>query len=103
MTSHARTMGDLVSAIMVLDYVRIDSDARAIAGDASLARPLTGDATELNSLLPEKFFEHQDELRREASVLAVAADRMNAIDVAAGYGRLSETCVRCHATYRSGR
>src|SRR3954466_3593138 len=53
MGSHTRDMGDLVSAIMILDYDRVHERATAISSDASLARPLTGDATELASALPE--------------------------------------------------
>ena len=100
---HARDMGDLVSAIMILDYERIHDRAAAISSDASLARPLTGDATELASALPESFFSYQDELRSRAVTLASAATGHSAFHVADAYGRLSETCVRCHATFRQGR
>jgi cytochrome c556 len=103
MASHARDMGDLMTAIMVLDYPRIRTGAEGIAADAGLARPLTGDATELNSMLPEAFFQHQDALRAEARALAAAAEKQSALAVADSYGRLSETCVRCHAAYREGR
>jgi cytochrome c556 len=103
MTSHARDMGELVSAIMVLRYEQIHEQAEALANDVSLARPLTGDATELNSALPEAFFQRQDELKVRARGLAQAATAMDAFAVAAAYGRVSETCVRCHATFRPGR
>ncbi len=103
MASHAQDMGALMSAIMVLRYQEIEARAHAIEADANLARPLSGDATELNSLLPEKFFEHQDALRRQAGLLAAAAQRKDAVSVANNYGALSQTCVHCHATYRAGR
>ncbi len=103
MASHARDMGDLVSEIMLLHYDRIQDSAQRIAGDASMSRPLTNDASELNSALPEKFFLYQDNLRLEARTLAEAAGRQHAFDVADSYGRLSQVCVRCHATYRNGR
>jgi cytochrome c556 len=102
MASHAQNMGDLVSAINVLDYPHIRSGAGAVASDASLARPLTGDASELNSLLPEEFFRQQDELRARARELNDAAERQSAYGVAQAYGRLSESCVRCHYIYRTG-
>lgn len=102
MASHTREMSDLVSAIMVLRYPAIVERANRIADDASLARPLTGDATELNSALPEAFFVHQDELRSEARALATAASALNPFQVAEAYGRLSQACVRCHAVYRQG-
>jgi len=103
MASHANDMSALMSAIMILDYPRIGDRAEAIAQDERFARPLTGDATELASALPEKFFLYQDNLRLEAKVLAEAAGRAHAIDVADSYGRLSQVCVRCHASYRAGR
>jgi len=100
MASHARDMGDLVSAIMVLQYDRIAATGDAIAADVNLSRPITHDATELNASLPEKFFVRQDELRARAKALADAARARDAYRVAAEYGRLSEGCVRCHADYR---
>jgi cytochrome c556 len=103
MANHARSMTDLVTAIMVLDYAAIHSGARAIAEDVDLARPLTTDASELNAQLPERFFDYQDDLRKNARALAGAADRLDALGVADAYGRLSESCVRCHAAYRAGR
>jgi len=103
MASHSRDMGSLVSDIMLLHYEQIQEGAQRIAGDASLSRPLSHDASELNSALPEKFFLYQDDLRLEARTLAEAAARKHPYDVADSYGRLSQVCVRCHATYRAGR
>jgi cytochrome c556 len=102
MASHARDMGDLVSAIMVLDYARIAQRADGIASDVNLSRPITGDATELNSALPEKFFARQDQLRAGARSLAAAARALDPYRVADEYGRLSQGCVRCHADFRPG-
>jgi hypothetical protein len=100
MASHAQDMGALMSAIMVLHYDDIQQRANDIALDARFARPMTGDASELNSALPERFFVLQEELRTRAGALAGVAARKNALAVADAYGRLSETCVKCHATYR---
>ncbi len=102
MASHARDMGDLVSAIMVLDYGRIAQGADSIASDVNLSRPISGDATELNASLPEKFYVRQDGLRAGARALAAAARAQDPYRVAAEYGRLSEGCVRCHADFRPG-
>jgi cytochrome c556 len=102
MASHAHNMGDLMSAIMILDYPRIHETAEAVANDASLSRPLTHEASELNALLPEDFFRQQDNLRAQARVLVDAATRQSPYGVADAYGRLSEACVRCHYVYRSG-
>ena len=100
MVSHANDMNELVSAIMILDYPLIASRAEKIAEDVSLSRPITGDATELNASLPEKFFVHQDRVKFEARALARAAGATDPYQVADRYGRLSESCVRCHADYR---
>jgi cytochrome c556 len=100
MASHARDMGDLVSAIMVLDYARIVQKADSIAADVNLSRPISNDATELNASLPEKFFVRQDQLRAGARALSAAARDLDPYRVANEYGKLSEGCVRCHADYR---
>ena len=100
MASHARDMGTLVSAIMVLDYSRIETESNRIAADVSLSRPLTNDATELNSAFPEMFFLRQDDLRTQARTLAAAAHALDPYRVAAAYGHVSEACVRCHADFR---
>ena len=100
MASHARDMGELVSAIMLLKYPEIAQRADAIAADVNLSRPVTGDATELNSSLPEKFFVRQDDLKAAARLLGDAARNLDPYRVANAYGRLSEGCVRCHADYR---
>ena len=102
MKSHAVDMRELMAAIMVLDYPVIRERATGIANDGSLARPLSGDASELNAALPPKFFTFQDELRERSRAVATAAERQNAFEVADTYGRLSETCVRCHGVYRQG-
>ena len=103
MASHAQDMSALMSSVMVLRYDLIAERATKIADDASLARPLTGDATELNSALPQKFFAYQDELKLAARGLAGAANDKTPFPVADAYARLSGTCVRCHATYRQGQ
>jgi cytochrome c556 len=100
MASHARDMGELVSAIMLLKYPEIAERADTIAADVNLSRPVTGDATELNSSLPEKFFVRQDDLKAASRVLGTSARDLNPYQVANAYGRLSEACVRCHADYR---
>ncbi|HEY4183524.1 MAG TPA: hypothetical protein VGP07_00580 [Polyangia bacterium] len=101
MASHTNDMADLVSAIMILEYPRIAERAAAIAADVNLARPLTNDATELNSSIPGSFFDYQDELKERARRLEATAREGSAFHVADAYGRLSETCVKCHAIYRA--
>ena len=103
MASHSRDMGALTNAVMILSYADIKDHAHRIGTDAAFSRPLTDDATELNSALPEKFFLYQDSLRLEAKVLAEAAERQSAFDVGDSFGRLSQVCVRCHGVYRDAK
>lgn len=103
MGSHARDMGDLMSSVMVLRYEQIAARAVAIAEEDRFAPPLKGDASELNSLLPERFFAQDRQMRVWAGALATAAERMDPFAVANSYGQLSEACVSCHAIYRGGR
>jgi hypothetical protein len=102
MANHARDMGALTSAIMVLRYPEIRERALAISEEPRFARPMTADATEVNSALPEKLLVYERELRVFAAALASGAETMNAFAVAEVFGRMSETCVKCHATYRAG-
>jgi cytochrome c556 len=100
MGSHAQDMSALVSAIMLLEYSDIITRADKIAGDANLSRPTSNDATELNASIPEKFFVRQDDLKAAAHTLGNAGRTGDPYLVAETYGKLSETCVRCHADYR---
>jgi cytochrome c556 len=100
MASHAQDMSELVSAILLFDCQRITERSDKIAADVNLSRPTTNDATELNASIPEKFFVRQDDLKAAAHVLAQSARTANPAKVAEAYGKVSETCVRCHADYR---
>jgi hypothetical protein len=103
MGRHGKTMSELVQAVIVLDYAQTVRLAREIAEEPQLARPLSHDATELNSSLPEEFFQLQQELHMRASSLAEAARTRNGAEMAPAFGKLAETCVACHRTYSTGR
>ena len=103
MASHANDMGELVSAIMILQYPRIAERAAAINAQVDLARPLSKDATDLASALPPVFFDYQDELKTRARALEEAAKAQGAFRVADAYGDLSKTCVKCHSVFRGSR
>jgi len=102
MARHAEHMTALVQAVVLFDRPTIVEEARAIAEESTLARPTTDDATELNALLPARFFELQDELRKNARRLATASQGQDAEAVADAHAELTRTCVRCHATYLGG-
>jgi hypothetical protein len=103
MNTHAQDMANLMSAVMVLRYEEIASRGQKIAEEDRFARPLTGDASELNSALPERFFAQDRQMRVWAGALATAAEKGDAFAVANAYGQLSEACVSCHAAYRGGK
>ncbi|HXI55742.1 MAG TPA: hypothetical protein VNO55_06770 [Polyangia bacterium] len=100
MVSHAKNMTQLMSAVAVLRYRDAEQLADELVDDASLARPVGTDATELNSLLPARYFTLQDEARADARAVAEAAHHLNAIDLGRAYGHLAQGCVDCHALFR---
>ena len=73
--------------------------ALEIASEPRLARPVERDATELNALLPDAFFDLQDELLQRATDVAQLAAREDSAALANAIGGLTSTCVRCHAAY----
>lgn len=93
MAYHASDMNALVNNIMVLRYEQIRISADRIASDATFSLPRSND----------EFLRYQEDLRLEPKTLAKAADHQSAFEVADSYGRLSQTCVRCHAVYRGAR
>jgi hypothetical protein len=98
MKDHKADMSALTFAVVLLDRPGAERLARSIAASPRLARP-SERPDELNSLLPPRFFELQDQLRRRADDLAAAARSGDDAAMAKAYGALSETCVACHATY----
>jgi cytochrome c556 len=96
-------MTELVWAVVLLDHASTATLANAIAAEPRFRRPLTGDATELNSALPPRFFTLQDELLTRARELEVAARSRDAARIARGYGALATSCVACHDAYLSPR
>lgn len=100
MGRHGAQMQELVSRVVLLDDDGIARAAGAIFDEPALARPLSGD--ELNTLLPERFFVLQDELRQRAKQLVIASGRSDRAAVAAEFAALSRTCVDCHQVYRHG-
>jgi hypothetical protein len=97
MGRHEVQMRALVSRVVLLDDDGIARAAGEIFDEPSLARPLAGD--ELNSLLPERFFGLQDELRSRARRLVMASERHDRTAVADEFAALAKSCVACHDVY----
>ncbi|MFN0063827.1 MAG: cytochrome c [Myxococcaceae bacterium] len=99
MIRHARDMSDLFVSVTLLLHHTVADLATRIATEPRITRPTPGAIDELNRSLPPKFFDLQDQLQSRARALAVAAAASDDAAMAAGFGRLIETCVACHATY----
>ena len=103
MGNHRFDAARLHESVLLLDHERTKEVATQIAAEPRLAPPTQGAAEELNSLVPPRFFELQDELAQRARALASAASKGDAEGVARAYGAVTETCVRCHAVYLEAR
>jgi len=103
MRTHARGMLELVSAVTVLDYEAVGVSAQRLVEEPRIARPLTGDANELNGSLPARFFEQQDELRRDLQSLQRAAAARDPEALSEAFAATSRTCIHCHESYLTGR
>ena len=99
MVNHSKQMMELVRAVVLLDFAESAEIGRAIAAEQRFARPTSNDATELNSALPARFFELQDQLRARGQRLEAAARARDANAVAKSFGAVAETCVSCHSAY----
>ena len=101
MERHGAAMSDLMWAALFLDYRSTAELAGEIADEPKLARPLSRDASELNAALPAGFFDLQDELATHARRLADEAAAEDPERLSTALGALTDTCLRCHATYLS--
>ncbi len=102
MHAHGRGVLELTSTATLLDYEGVVVAADRVLAEPRLARPLTGDATELNTSLPGRFYDLQDQLRTQLGQLRAAAVARNPEDLAAEVANVTGTCVRCHDAYRRG-
>lgn len=105
MQGHGTDMTLLLWAVLFLDYEGAAELSRAILSEPRFSRPIGPEDPTLNSLLPEEFFQLQDELAVRAKKMAEVAGavRRDGAALAKAYGELAEICVRCHATYLEDR
>lgn len=101
MLRHAKQMQKLLWAAVLLDYQAVAALAKQIADEPRIAKPSAADINAINHVFPKRFFALQDELLAEAQALAAAASSRNDTAMAVSYGKLSKTCVSCHALYLS--
>lgn len=103
MHRHAEDMMFLVASVILLNHDVAAQLSDGLASEPRLARPAAGERDTLNALLPDRFFELDDELRERSRSVAVAAKLKDDTRLAQAYGQLVETCMSCHAVYLQGR
>jgi cytochrome c556 len=101
MENHAFEMSNLMWAVLFLDREVAAEIADTIVEEPHLSRPLSKDASELNSHLPSSYFDYQDQLIDSAKKLsAIAKDPAQPGEALANqFGVMTQICVRCHQTY----
>jgi hypothetical protein len=99
MSRHAADAEGLRTATLQLDYEAIDFHAGQIATEPRVARPGPGGLGTLNASIPESFYVEQDALRAAAVLLRDAARQRDDARLTWAYGRVSRTCVSCHARF----
>jgi cytochrome c556 len=99
MMRHGEDLTLLVRAVVLLQYTAVHAAATRILSEPKLARPMPDGQEELNSVLPERFFVLQDELFQRAREVADNARSKDNRGMSKAFGRLTETCVACHAAY----
>jgi hypothetical protein len=103
MSDHRILMDRLIDQVVLLDFDQVRATADRILRVPRLARPIEGDATELNSLLPDRFFVLDQELATRCQALRGAAAAHDAAALGGAFGHVAATCVACHESYLTGR
>ncbi|MBI2374396.1 MAG: cytochrome c [Deltaproteobacteria bacterium] len=101
MKGHGDAMTDLVWAVLYLEHDQVGRVAAEIA-EPGLGRARAEDDP-LRTAFPETYFELERELLARSRELADTAATKDAAAIALAYGRVAETCVRCHAVYLDDR
>jgi hypothetical protein len=100
MVQHGRDMARLQRVTLDLEYDLIEQSSAWLAEEPAVARPAMSDRALLRAGLPPRFFQLEAELRGKAIILRGAALVRDDEAIAVAYGRVAETCIRCHALYR---
>jgi cytochrome c' len=99
MQRHGEEMMYLTAMVLTLNHEGAAHLAEHIAEEPRIGRPTSEERGTISELLPERFFDLQDELNDRAKAMASAA-RTGANDkMVQAYGRLTQTCVSCHEAY----
>jgi hypothetical protein len=99
MRAHAQAAQQLVSHVTVLDWTATATAAEALLAAPRVTPSAGGGAA---ARLPERFYALQDELRRHAQAVGIAARAHDAEGLADAFAAAAKTCVRCHDAYLTG-
>jgi hypothetical protein len=101
MQRHGEEMMYLTAMVLTVNYEGAAHLAGHIAEEPRIPRPSPDERGTISELLPERFFELQDELNQRALVMASAAGGREEGKMLEAYSRLTATCVSCHVLYMS--
>jgi len=99
MDRHGDQLELLLAAVLMLNRPLVETLASDIAATPKLANLGGADGALLNATLPPRFFALQDQLGSQAKRLAEAARTRSDPAMAAAFGELTATCVKCHSVY----
>lgn len=96
MKSHIKDMKDLSIAVATIRATEVQRLAQGIANQPRLDKT-TAEANQL----PVRFFELQDELKKNAQTLSDAGKANSMDGMLSGYQNLVSTCMQCHAAFKA--
>jgi hypothetical protein len=96
MKNHIKDMKELSIAVATIQAAEVQRLAQGVANTARLDRS-TGPANQL----PERFFELQDELKKNGQALADAGKANSMDGMLTNYQNLVSTCMQCHAAFKA--
>jgi hypothetical protein len=99
MGRHAVVLRGLVEASLRLDHDGIAGAVDALLDEGALARPDPARPDLLNTTVPGRFFDLQDEMREGARALAAASAVRNDAAMATSFALVASSCIRCHAAF----
>lgn len=99
MLRHGEETQALLAAVLRLDHPKVQEYAAEIASEPRIARPFRDGEDVLNDVLPERFFELQQQLSNTAGELSEIARTHDDAKVARAFSDVVGTCVECHSVY----
>ena len=96
---HGEDLRDLNWAVLFLDRPTVREIAERISEAPRFAPANAAGAADRHRPIPDDFLALQSELAARARVLFTAAASSDPVTVSAAYGRMVQTCVRCHDRY----